>query len=94
MKQIRILLPGGAGLVGQNLVARLKAQGYDLMKIPYVLQLNKRDLPSVVAMDEMVKELQRKDEPIFEAVAPTGVGVFDTLKAVAKLVLTELKKGG
>jgi len=30
----------------------------------------------------------------FEAVARTGVGVFDTLKAVAKLVLTELKKGG
>jgi hypothetical protein len=27
-------------------------------------------------------------------VAPTGVGVFDTLKAVAKLVLTELKKAG
>jgi len=32
--------------------------------------------------------------PEYEAVAPTGVGVFDTLKAVAKLVLTELKKGG
>ena len=32
--------------------------------------------------------------PDFEAVARTGVGVFDTLKAVAKLVLTELRKGG
>jgi len=31
--------------------------------------------------------------PDFEAVATTGVGVFDTLKAVAKLVLTELKRG-
>ena len=31
--------------------------------------------------------------PDFEAVARTGVGVFDTLKAVAKLVLTELRKG-
>ena len=47
-----------------------------------------------MTMDEMVKELQRKDEPIFEAVAPTGVGVFDTLKAVAKQVLMELRKGG
>jgi nucleoside-diphosphate-sugar epimerase len=28
MNQTRILLPGGAGLVGQNLVARLKARGY------------------------------------------------------------------
>ena len=77
-----------------NLENNLKAQGYDLMKIPYVLQLNKRDLPNVMSIDEMVKELQRKDEPIFEAVAPTGVGVFDTLKAVAKQVLMELRKGG
>jgi len=28
MKEKRIILPGGAGLVGQNLVARLKAKGY------------------------------------------------------------------
>ena len=77
-----------------NLENNLKAQGYDLMKIPYVLQFNKRDLPHVMSIDEMVKELQRKDEPIFEAVAPTGVGVFDTLKAVAKQVLMELRKGG
>lgn len=77
-----------------NLENNLKAQGYDLMKIPYVLQLNKRDLPHVMSLDEMVKELRRKDEPVFEAVAPTGVGVFDTLKAVAKQVLMELRKGG
>ena len=64
------------------------------MQLPYVLQFNKHDLPHVMTMDEMVKELQRKDEPIFEAVAPTGVGVFDTLKAVAKQVLMELRKGG
>src|SRR5213083_271124 len=42
-----------------NLENNLKAQGYDLMKIPYVLQLNKRDLPNVMSIDEMVKELQR-----------------------------------
>lgn len=77
-----------------NLENNLKAQGYDLMKIPYVLQLNKRDLPGIMPIDELVKELQRKDEPIFEAVAPTGVGVFDTLKAVAKQVLMELRKSG
>ena len=77
-----------------NLMTNLKSQGYDLLAIPYVLQLNKRDLPSVVPIEEMVRELQRKDEPIFEAVAPTGVGVFDTLKAVAKQVLMELRKSG
>jgi hypothetical protein len=36
----------------------------------------------------------RKGEPVFEGVAFKGVGVFDTLKAVAKQVLVELKKGG
>ena len=32
--------------------------------------------------------------PQFEAVATKGTGVFDTLKAVAKQVLTELRRGG
>ena len=31
---------------------------------------------------------------LFRVVAKTGFGVFDTLKAVAKLVLSELKRGG
>jgi len=63
------------------------------MKIPYVLQLNKRDLSNVIAVDDLTVELQRKGEPVIEAVASTGSGVFDTLKAVAKQVLTELRKG-
>jgi signal recognition particle receptor subunit beta len=75
-----------------NLEENLKSQGYDLNTIPYVLQLNKRDLPNVVPIEEMTAELQRKGEPMLEAVASTGVGVFDTLKAVAKQVLTELRK--
>jgi mutual gliding-motility protein MglA len=76
-----------------NLEQNLKVQGYDLMKIPYVLQVNKRDLPNVVPIETMKQELLRKGEPIIEAVAYTGVGVFETLKAVAKQVLIELKKG-
>jgi mutual gliding-motility protein MglA len=76
-----------------NLEQNLKVQGYDLTKIPYALQLNKRDLPNVVSVEDMKKELVRKGEPVLEAVASTGVGVFDTLKAVAKQVLIELKKG-
>jgi len=75
-----------------NLDENLKANGYDLQKIPYVLQLNKRDLPNVVPAEDLVGELRRKDEIVHEAVASTGVGVFDTLKSVAKLVLTELRK--
>jgi mutual gliding-motility protein MglA len=76
-----------------NLEENLGTQGYDLNQIPYVLQLNKRDLPNVIPSEELTYELQRKDEPTFEAVATNGTGVFDTLKAVAKQVLTELRKG-
>ena len=76
-----------------NLELNLKQHGYDLMKIPYVLQLNKRDLPNVISIHELKAELSRKDEPVFEGVANRGIGVFDTLKAVAKQVLMELRKG-
>ncbi|HEY2322857.1 MAG TPA: GTPase domain-containing protein [Thermoanaerobaculia bacterium] len=75
-----------------NLDKNLKEQGYDLKAIPYVLQLNKRDLLTAVDPGEMYRQLNFKGEPTFEAVAMNGTGVFDTLKAVAKLVLTELKK--
>jgi mutual gliding-motility protein MglA len=77
-----------------NLELNLKQHGYDLMKVPYVLQLNKRDLPNVVSSADLTAELRRKEEPVFEGVANRGVGVFDTLKAVAKQVLLELRKNG
>src|SRR6476660_5010303 len=77
-----------------NLRVNLQDQGYNLDKIPYVVQYNKRDLPNVAPMGELKKILNPTNVPEYEAVATTGVGVFDTLKAVAKLVLTELKRGG
>jgi len=77
-----------------NLESNLKQHGYDLMKVPYVLQLNKRDLPNVVSASDLKAELLRKEEPVYEGVANRGVGVFDTLKAVAKQVLLELRKNG
>ena len=76
----------------RNLGENLAQQGYDLNKIPFVLQLNKRDLPTAVPVPELVRTLRRKDEPVFEAVAPKGIGVFDSLKAVVKSVLLDLKK--
>jgi mutual gliding-motility protein MglA len=77
----------------ENLRVNLAEQGYDLDKIPYVVQYNKRDLPNVATVDELRRLVNPRGVPEYQAVAPTGVGVFDTLKAVAKLVLTELKKG-
>ncbi|ABS27937.1 ATP/GTP-binding protein [Anaeromyxobacter sp. Fw109-5] len=78
----------------ENLRVNLGEQGYDLDKIPYVVQYNKRDLPNVATVEELRRLINPRGVPEYQAVAPTGVGVFDTLKAVAKLVLTELKKGG
>src|SRR3989442_6656032 len=77
----------------RNLNLNLKEQGYDLRAVPYVLQLNKRDLPSALPIEEMKRQLVRKGEPVFEAVASKGTGVFETLKTIAKMVLLELRKG-
>ena len=77
----------------ENLRVNLAEQGYDLNKVPYVVQYNKRDLPNTATVEELHRLINPKGVPEFQAVAPTGVGVFDTLKAVAKLVLTELRRG-
>jgi len=77
----------------ENLRINLAEQGYDLDKVPYIIQYNKRDLPNVVPVQEMRRALNPRSVPDFEAVAPEGTGVFDTLKAIAKLVIMELKKG-
>lgn len=76
-----------------NLRINLKEQGYDLDKLPYVVQYNKRDLPNIMTIDELHSELNPTDVPSFEACATTGEGVFETLKAVAKQILIDLKKG-
>jgi mutual gliding-motility protein MglA len=75
-----------------NLAQNLKEQGYDLHRIPYVLQLNKRDLTGALPMEELKQQLLIKDEPVFEAVATRGIGVLTALKAVARQVLIELRK--
>ena len=77
-----------------NLRTNLQEQGYNLDKIPYVVQYNKRDLPNAAPLDELRQLLNPTRVIEVPAVASTGEGVFDTLKAVAKLVLTELKRGG
>ena len=78
----------------RNLEQNLKAQGYEIRSLPYVLQLNKRDLPSALPVEEMKAKLGLNNEPVLEAIAASdeGIGVFDTLKAVAKLVLQDLTK--
>ncbi|NWG13287.1 MAG: gliding-motility protein MglA [Acidobacteria bacterium] len=75
-----------------NLEQNLKEHGFDLYKIPYVLQLNKRDLPNILPADKLQKMLRIKGEPVFEAVATQGIGVLEALKAVTRQVLVALRK--
>jgi signal recognition particle receptor subunit beta len=77
----------------ENLMENLQEHGYNFSAIPYVLQLNKRDLPNVLPVEALKGELMKRNEPVFEAVAYQGQGVFETLKEVARQVLLELKRG-
>jgi signal recognition particle receptor subunit beta len=106
----------------QNLYDNMQQYGYDLTKIPFVVQYNKRDLPNAAPIKDLqgalnpgwpVEDAARQKltpdpfrpgeqvvfevdgawverAPYFESVAVTGDGVFDTLKAIAKLVLKTL----
>jgi len=76
----------------ENLIDNLKEHGYDYTKIPYVLQLNKRDLPNALPVAALKDQLAKRDEAVFEAIACQGDGVFETLKEVARQVLVELKR--
>jgi hypothetical protein len=107
----------------QNLYDNMAEYGYDLTKMPFVIQYNKRDLPNAAPIrvlqsslnpgwevvdpsrmrpaadphhpgENLVEQLPTGEwierAPYFEAVAVTGDGVFETLRAVSKLVLKSL----
>ena len=73
----------------ENLRTNLSEQGYNLDKLPFVMQYNKRDLPNVAEVQELSEMLNPTNVPAYEAVARTGVGVFETLKIVCKQVIAK-----
>jgi signal recognition particle receptor subunit beta len=73
-----------------NLHDNLEEYKLKLDEIPYVIQYNKRDMPDIIDVPELEQELNPEKYPSVEAIAIDGVGVFDTLKAVAKGVLKKL----
>jgi len=75
-----------------NLATNLKDNGFDIRTIPYVLQLNKRDMPTAAPLGEMEELLRFRGEPMIEAVASKGQGVIETLKACARQILMELQR--
>ena len=75
-----------------NLAENLREHGADIHEIPIVLQYNKRDLEDIESVETMDAEINTLNAPSFEAVAVSGEGVFPTLRACLKLVLTSLEK--
>ena len=77
----------------QGLERNLLDQGYDLNKVPLVMQWNKRDLPNIVPVEDLQMQLNLRKNPAFEAIASQGHGVFETLKMISKSVLLNIKGG-
>jgi signal recognition particle receptor subunit beta len=75
----------------QDMLENLNDYKLDFATIPYILQLNKRDLPNVTPANELIAALRKKSEPVLEAVASRGDGVVETLKAISKLIMIEVK---
>jgi mutual gliding-motility protein MglA len=76
-----------------GLERNLSEQGYDISKMPMVMQWNKRDLPNIVPAEDLEFQLNKRKNPSFEAVATNGTGVFETLKMISKSVLLNIKGG-
>ena len=76
----------------ENLKINLREQGYDPDRIPMVMQYNKRDIENVSSVSELHALINYRNVPEYEAVATTGVGVFETLKGAIKLVLIDLTR--
>ena len=76
----------------QDLADNLEEYGYSMDKIPLVFQYNKRDLSAISSVEELQQALNPKGYPHFESVATKGVGVFDILKCISKLVLDQAKR--
>ena len=75
-----------------NLKTNLAELGIVIDTVPMVFQYNKRDLQDICTMQELDGTLNSREIPRVEAAALTGMGVFETLRAVSKLTLGALKK--
>ncbi len=74
----------------ENLALNLAQHGQSLADIPYIIQYNKRDLPEILPLETLRADLNPLGVPEYEAAAKSGVGVFETLKGLSRLVLTRL----
>jgi signal recognition particle receptor subunit beta len=75
-----------------NLHENLEEYNLRVDDLPFVMQYNKRDMPEIIGLEDLEEELNPEGYPSLEAVAINGVGVFDTLKTVAKGILQKLSQ--
>ncbi len=75
-----------------NLHENLEEYNLQVEELPFVIQYNKRDMPEIIGLEDLEEELNPEGYPSLEAVAINGVGVFDTLKTVAKGILQKLSQ--
>ncbi len=78
----------------QNLGDNLREQGLSLERMPHLLQYNKRDMPDLLPVPELEALLNPHRAPTFETSATKGVGVFEALKSITTLVLSDLRRRG
>ena len=71
--------------------SQLKEEGYDLEKLPFVIQYNKRDLKNAAPLFRMKNSLNVRGAPDQEAAAKRGEGVFETFKMISNQILASLK---
>ncbi|RMF16930.1 MAG: hypothetical protein D6761_05405 [Candidatus Dadabacteria bacterium] len=76
----------------RNLEENLRVHRIDIRKVPLVIQYNKRDLPDAMPVEELNKHLNPFGAPVFEAEAHRGKGVLDTLSAICKAVIRDLRE--
>ena len=75
-----------------DMIENLKEYDIDIEELPLVFQYNKRDLPNVLPVEVLRRDLNRWNRPDFEAVATKGIGVLETFKEITRQVLKKLKK--
>jgi len=73
-----------------ELEMNLRRLGKDMWNFPIVIQWNKRDMPSALPVPVLERYLNRRRVPSYEAIAPVGKGVYATLRAISKGVMSHL----
>jgi len=76
----------------EDMIENLKDYDINIEEIPLVFQYNKRDLPNILPVEVLRRDLNRWNRPDFEAIATKGIGVLETFKEITKQVLQTIKK--